>query len=164
MLSQGPSCRRAISSSKLFTLDAFNTQKQSAGSKQGKRRVSARPFEFATEDTDLDDSEPDSDDDIIVLDDEKDYRPPQGMKKHAKRNVVLSDDEYEDVIIPAAKPQVKWKASVEEMNEGEASTKMQVRIHLHRNILERAYLVLEDDGRANRVEEIQPRPEGIINF
>lgn len=129
-LSRGPSCRQPISSSKLFTLEAFNTQKDTASSKKGKRRASARTFKFATDDTE---SESDPDDDFIVPDDENDYKPPQG-KKHAKRNVVLSDDddEYDDVIIPAAKPEVKSKTSVGEMNEGEASTKMQVRVHPYR--------------------------------
>lgn len=78
----------------------------------------------------VDESESDSDDDCIVFDDEEDHEAHQGKKKHAKRNVVLSDDEYDDVIIPAAKPGAKSKTSVGEMNEDEISTKMQVRVRL----------------------------------
>ena len=122
----GPSCRQPISSPKLFTLEAFNSPKPSTSSKKGKRRASGRPFEFATDSMDVDES--DSDDGFIVPDDE-DYEPRPG-KKYAKRNVVLSDDdEYDDVIIPAVKPEAKPKASVGEMNEDEISTKMQVRPH-----------------------------------
>jgi len=154
---QGPSCRQPISSSKLFTLEAFNSPK-------GKRRASARPFEFATDSMDVDESESSSDDDFIVPDDEDDYKPRRG-KKRAKRNVVLSDDEYDDVIIPAAKPEAKPKASVGEMNEDEISTKMQVRVHLPRVVVvSDTHSVLEDDARANRVEEVQPRPEGRIHL
>lgn len=69
----------------------------------------------------------DSDDDFVVPDDEEDYKPRRGEKKRAKRNVVLSDDEYDDVIIPAAKPGAKPNF-VGEMNEYEISTKMQVRV------------------------------------
>ena len=77
----------------------------------------------------MDVDESDSDDDFIVPDDDDD-KPRRG-KKYAKRNVVLSDDdEYDDVIIPAVKPETKPKASVGEMNEDEISTKMQVRVHL----------------------------------
>jgi len=112
---------------------------------------------------DVDESESGSDDDFIVPDDEDDYKPRRG-KKRAKRNVVLSDDEYDDVIIPAAKPKAKPKASVGEMNEDEISTKMQVRIHLTRVIVSSAHPVLEDDGRANRIEEVSPRPEGKIDL
>ncbi|KAF9652417.1 hypothetical protein BDM02DRAFT_3109440 [Thelephora ganbajun] len=117
-----PSCRQPISSSRLFTLEAFNAPKQSASLKKGKLRASARPFEFATGSMDVDESE--SYDDFIVPDDDEDHKPRRG-KKYAKRNVVLSDDEYDDVIIPAAKPEAKPKASVGEMNEYEISTKMQ---------------------------------------
>jgi hypothetical protein len=127
---RGPSCRQPISSSRLFTLEAFNSKNQS----KGKCRVSTRPFEFATDDMDVDESDPDSDDNFIVPDDEADYRPRQGKKKCAKRNVVLSDDEYDDVIIPAVKPEAKPKSSVGEMNENEISTKMQVCIPLPRDI------------------------------
>lgn len=103
----------------------------------------------------MDVDESDSDDDFIVPDDEDEYKPRRGKKKHAKRNVVLSDDEFDDVIIPAAKPEVKPKASVGEMNEDEISTKMQVRIHthLHHGITD-THPVSEDDGRANGVEEV----------
>ena len=102
---------------------------QQASSQKGKRRVSARPFGFATDAMNVDESASDSDDGFIVPDDHEDYKPRRG-KKHAKRNVVLSDDEYDDVIIPAAKPEAKPKASVGEMNEDEISTKMQVRTYL----------------------------------
>lgn len=125
---RGPSCRQPISSSKLFTLEAFNTPKSITSSKKGKRKVSTRRFEFATDDMDVDESDSDSDDDFIIPDDEADYEPRQGKKKHAKRNVVLSDEEYDDVIIHGAKSEEKPKASVGEMNENEISTKMQVRI------------------------------------
>jgi hypothetical protein len=104
---------------------------------------------------DVDESDSDSDDDFIVPDDEDDYEPRRGKKKYAKRKVVLSDDEYDDVIIPAAKPEAKPKASVGEMNEDEISTKMQVRIHLHR-VISCSHPVLEDDGRVNRVKKVQP--------
>ena len=160
--SRGPSCRQPISSSKLFTLEAFNSPKQSSLSKKGKRRAPGRPFEFATDSMDVDESESDSLDGFIVPDDEEDYKPRLG-KKRAKRNVVLSDDEYEDVIIPAAKPEAKPKASVGEMNEYEISTKMQVRINLPR-FVPGVHPVSEDDGRINRVEEVTPRPEGITNL
>jgi len=71
------------------------------------------------------------DDEFIVYEDGDHYKPLRGKKKNAKRNVVLSDDdEYDDVIIPAVKPEPKPKASVGEMNEDEISTKMQVSIHL----------------------------------
>lgn len=73
-----------------------------------------------------DESESGSDDNFIVPDDDEDYKSLRGKKKHAKRNVVLSDDEYDDVIIPAAESKVKPKASAAEMNEYEISTKMQV--------------------------------------
>jgi hypothetical protein len=129
IVSRGPSCRQPISSSNLFTLEAFDFPKESTSSKKGKRRASGRPFEFATDGMDLDESESDSDDDFIVHDDDEDHKPRLG-KKHAKRNVVLSDDEYDDVIIPAAEPKVKPKTSAAEMNESEISTKMQVRIYL----------------------------------
>jgi hypothetical protein len=82
-----------------------------------------------------DESESDSDDSFIVPDDEEYHKPRQGKKKHAKRNVVLSDDEYDDVIIPAAKPGANQRASVGEMNESEISTKMQVRVRLPRDVL-----------------------------
>ena len=78
---------------------------------------------------DVDESDPD--DDFIMPDDDDGLKPRRG-KKHAKRNVVLSDDEhdeYDDVIISAVKPETKPKASVGEMNENEISTKMQVCIH-----------------------------------
>lgn len=106
---------------------------------------------------DVDESE--SDDGFIVPDDEEDCKPRQG-KKRAKRNVVLSDDEYEDVIIPAVKPEAKPKTSVGEMNEDEISTKMQVRINLSRSVPD-VHPVPEDDGRTNRIKEVTPRPEGI---
>jgi len=155
--SPGPSCRQPISSPKLFTLEAFNSPKQS--SKKGKRRASGRPFEFATDGMDVDES--DSDDDFIVPDD--DYKPRRG-KKYAKRNVVLSDDdEYDDVIIPAVKPEAKPKASVGEMNEDEISTKMQVRVHFPCVISDPHSGVSEDDGRLNRFKEVTPRPEGIMH-
>lgn len=67
-------------------------------------------------------------------DDEEDHEPRQ-KKKHAKRNVILSDDEYDDVIIPAVQPGAKPKASVGEMNEYEISTKMQVRVRFPRDVL-----------------------------
>jgi hypothetical protein len=133
MSSRGPSCRKPISSSELFTLEAFKSPKQSGSLKKGKRRVSAKPFEFAT-DMDVDESESDSDSDFIVPDDYEEQKPRREKKKYAKRNVVLSDDEYDDVIIPAAKPEAKPKASAAEMNEYEISTKMQVRIHLPRDV------------------------------
>ena len=79
-------------------------------------------------------SDPDSDDDFTVSDDKEDFVSRQVKKKHAKRNVVISDDEYDDVIIPAVKPGAKPKASVGEMNEYEISTKMQVRFRLPRNV------------------------------
>ena len=165
---RGPSCRQPISSPKLFTLAAFDFQKRSASSGKGKGRASARPFEFATDSMSVDDSGSDSDDSFIVPDDydddnddndndededdhsdddhsDDDHRPRRGKKKHAKRNVVLSDDEYDDVIIPAVKPEAKPKASVGEMNEDEISTKMQVRVRLSLFIAN-AHLVLEDDG------------------
>ena len=163
MSSQGPSCRRPISSSRLFTLEAFKTPKQSASSKRGKRRVSARPFEFVVDDMGVDESETDSLDDFIVSDGEEDHKPHRGKKKHAKRKVVLSDDEYDDVIIPAAKRGVKPKASVGEMNEGEISTKMQVRVSLPRDV-SNVHPVSEDDGRVDRVEDVKSRPEGISHI
>lgn len=113
---------------------------------------------------DIDESDDDSDDDFIMPDDDEDYKPHQRKGKRAKRNVVMSDDEYDDVIIPAAKPEAKPKASVAEMNEYEISTKMQVGIHLSCAVVSYAHPVLEDDGRANRVKEIQSRPEGEIHF
>ena len=73
-----------------------------------------------------DESESDSDGDFIVPDDEEDYNPRQRGRKRAKRDIVLSDDEYDDVIIRAEKPAEKPKTSAAEMNEGEISTKMQV--------------------------------------
>lgn len=157
---RGPSCRQPISSPKLFTLEAFNSPESSG---KGKRRASARPFEFTTDGMDVDES--DSDDDFIVPDDEDDHKPLQG-KKRAKRNVVLSDDddEYDDVIISAAKPEAKPKRSVGEMNENEISTKMQVRTHLPRAVASNTHPFLEDDGRINRLKEVQPRPEGIIHL
>ena len=158
--SRGPSCRQPISSSKLFTLEAFDSPKQS---KKGKRRASGRPFEFATDSTDVDESESDSDDDHVVPDDEEDCKPRRG-KKHAKRNVVLSDEDYDDVIIPAAESKAKPKASAAEMNEYEISTKMQVCIYLPRVVVFNAHPVLEDDGRAYRIEEVPPRPEGKIHL
>ena len=91
---------------------------------------------------DVDESE--SDDDFIVPDDVEDYKPRR-EKKRAKRNVVLSDDEYDDVIIPAAKPKAKPEGSAGEMNEDEISTKMQVRIHLPR-VISDVHPVSEDDG------------------
>ena len=157
--SRGPSCRQPITSSKLFTLEAFNSPK-SASSKKGKRRASARPSGFAIGAMDVDESESDSDDDFIVSDDE-DYKPRRKEKKRAKRNVVLSDDEYDDVIIPAAKPEAKPKASAGEINEDEISTKMQVRIHFPR-VTPDSHLVSEDDGRTTRIEEVKPRPEGMV--
>lgn len=128
--SRGPSCRRPISPSKLFTLEAFKTSKQSTWLKKGKRRVLTRPFKLATDGVSIDGSESESDDEFIVSNDEEDHKARRGRKKHAKRNVVLSDDEYDDVIIHAVKPGAKPKASVGEMNEGEISTKMQVRVRL----------------------------------
>ena len=110
---------------------------------------------------DVDESE--SDDGFIVPDDEEDCKPRQG-KKRAKRNVVLSDDEYEDVIIPAVKPEAKPKTSAAEMNEYEISTKMQVRIHSPRVVTPNIHPLLEDDGRAYRIEEVPPRPEGKIHL
>jgi len=108
----------------------------------------------------MDVDESDSDDGFIVPDDE-DYKPRPG-KKYAKRNVVLSDDdEYDDVIIPAVKPEAKPKASVAEMNENEISTKMQVRVHLPYVISGAHPGVSEDDGRVNRFKEVSPRPEGM---
>jgi len=101
------------------------------------------------------------DDDFIVYDDgndddDDDGCKPRRKKKHAKRNVVLSDDdEYDDVIIPAVKPESKPKASVGEMNEDEISTKMQVRIRLA-HVISDAHPVSEDDGRVNRIEEVTP--------
>lgn len=158
--SPGPSCRQPISSSKLFTLEAFNSPKQSTSSKKGKRRASGRPFEFATDSMDLDES--DSDDGFIVPDDDDD-KPRRG-KKYAKRNVVLSDDdEYDDVIIPAVKPEAKPKASVGEMNEDEISTKMQVRAYLPCVISSTHPDVSEDDERVNHSKEVTPRPEGTTH-
>lgn len=127
--------------------------------KKGKRKASRRPFDFALESMDIDESESDSDGDFIVPDDEEDYEPRRG-KKHAKRNVVLSDDEYDDVIIPAVKPETKPKASAAEMNEDEISTKMQVCICSVRAVVSSAHPVSEDDGRAYRFEEVPPRSEG----
>lgn len=152
---QGPSCRQPISSSKLFTLEAFNS------AKKGKREASGRPFDFATDTMDVDESESDSDCDFVVPDDEEGYEPHRRKKKHAKRNVVLSDDdEYNDVIIPAVKPETKPKASAAEMNENEISTKMQVCTCLVCAVISGAHPVLEHDGRAHRVEEVPPRSEG----
>jgi len=113
---------------------------------------------------DVDESGSDSDDDFIVPDDEEDYKPRRGKKKRAKRNVVLSDDEYDDVIIPAVKPEAKPKASAAEMNEYEISTKMQVCIHLPCVVVPNAHPLLEDDGRAYRIEEVPPRPEGRVHL
>lgn len=67
--------------------------------------------------------------------DDGEYQKPRQGKKHAKRNVVLSDDEYDDVIITAANPEVNPRASVGEMNESEISTKMQVRVRLPHDVL-----------------------------
>ena len=159
--SRGPSCRQPISSSKLFTLEAFGSPKQPTLSKKRKRRASGRPFEFATDSTDAEESESSSDDGFIVPDDDEGYKPRRG-KKHAKRNVVLSDDEYDDVIIPAAESKAKPKASAAEMNEYEISTKMQVCVYLPRIVVSSTHPVLEDDGRAYRIEEIPPQPEGKI--
>lgn len=113
---------------------------------------------------DVDESELDSGGDFIVLDDDEDYKPRRGKKKHAKRNVVLSDHEYDDVsdheyddvIIPAAKPEAKPKASAAEMNENEISTKMQVCIYLRHVVVFNAHPVSEDDGRTYRIEKVPP--------
>ena len=143
LLPLGPSCRQPISSSKLFTLEAFNSPKRSTSLRKGKRKASARSGS-GTDSMDVDESDSDDsfivpdDDDFIVFDDDDDNKPPR-KKKHAKRNVVLSDDdddEFDDVIISAPKPEAKPKASVGEMNEDEISTKMQVRIHLPRVVLQ----------------------------
>jgi len=162
--SRGPSCRQPISSSKLFTLEIFNSLEQSTSSKKGKRRASGRPFEFATDGVDIDGSESDSDGDFIVPDDDEDHKPRRGKKKYAKRNVVLSEDEFDDVIIPAAEPKAKPKASAAEMNEDEISTKMQVCIYLPSIVISGAHSALENDGRAHRIEEVPPRPEGRIHL
>lgn len=128
--------------------------------KKGKRKASGRPFDFATDSMNVDESESDSDRDFIVSDGEEAYEPHRG-KKRAKRNVVLSDDdEYDDVIIRAVKPETKPKASAAEMNEDEISTKMQVCICLVCAVVSGAYPVSEDDGRAYRIEEVPPRSEG----
>lgn len=104
---------------------------------------------------DIGESGSDSDDGFIVSDDEEEYKPRRGEKKRAKRNVVLSDDEFDDVIIPAVKPEPKPKTSAAEMNEYEISTKMQVRIHSP-HVIPNAHLSLEDDGRAYRIEKVPP--------
>lgn len=161
--SRGPSCRQPISSSKLFTLEIFNSPEQST-SKKGKRRASGRPFEFATDGADVDESESDSDGDFIVPDDDEDHKPRQGKKKYAKRNVVLSDDEFDDVIIPAAEPKAKPKASAAEMNEDEISTKMQVCIYLPRIVVSCAHSASENDGRAHHIEEVPSRSEGKVRL
>ena len=57
MFSRGPSFRRPISSSRSFTLEAFKPPKQSASSKGGKRRASARPFELVVDDMSVEGSE-----------------------------------------------------------------------------------------------------------
>lgn len=109
---------------------------------------------------DVDESESDSDGGFVMLDDEEGYGPRRG-KKHAKRNVVLSDsDEYNDVIIRAVKPETKPKASAAEMNENEISTKMQVCTCLVCAVISGAHPVSEHDGRAHRVEEVPPRSKG----
>lgn len=113
---------------------------------------------------DIDGSESDSDGDFIVPDDDEDHKPRRGKKKYAKRNVVLSEDEFDDVIIPAAEPKAKPKASAAEMNEDEISTKMQVCIYLPSIVISGAHSALENDGRAHRIEEVPPRPEGRIHL
>ena len=113
---------------------------------------------------DVDQSESDSDDDFIVPDDDEDCKPLRGKKNHAKRNVVLSDDEYDDVIIPVIKPEAKPKASAAEMNKYEISTKMQVVVVSLALFFPCIHPVLEDDGRTGRIEELPPRPEGEIHL
>ena len=46
---------------------------------------------------DINESELDSNDDSIIPDDGEDYKLLRGEKKHAKHNVVPSDDEYNDI-------------------------------------------------------------------